>query len=381
MIRSIARHVGRFVLAVVLLVVLLCTVEVVMRVRRVRQHLQDETVSTDAELIRPSRTTFLEPVPLLDTVGGDAESVTIVTSEWGTRGKSPVLPKPVNTFRVLCLGGEETFARTLPEEETFCAQLATFLQQQTGRQVEVINAGCPTSSPLSQTLRLRQSLLQLQPDLVVFNLQSREVSLDPIVRGSLHLDENGHAAYAANPIYTASTNPLLASLKEEFATVDWVLGKTQSTLQDLSSKATPLSEEELGLSIDVLQEAQQLTNAQRAHCFVSLVPDTWETVPPSGSTVERATPQSIYSSLTAANGQQRIVFLDAVSSFRQHSQPRELFESNGKLSPAGHRLYAATLGQAILQQVSGGSNRPVPQYGEAPPTYRESEVVRRPVGQ
>ncbi|MCA9046280.1 MAG: hypothetical protein KDA69_18290, partial [Planctomycetaceae bacterium] len=270
MIRSLARHVGRFVLAVVLLVVLLCTVEVVMRVRRVRQRLQDETVSTDAELIRPSRTTFLEPVPLLDTVGGDAESVTIVTSEWGTRGKSPVLPKPVNTFRILCLGGEETFARTLPEEETFCAQLATFLQQRTGRPVEVINAGCPTSSPLSQTLRLRQRLLQLQPDLVVFNLQSREVSFDPIVRGSLHLDEDGHAAYAANPIYTAATNPLLASLKEEFASVDWVLGKTQNTLQDLSQKATPLSEEELGLSIDVLQEAQQLTNAQRAHCFVSL---------------------------------------------------------------------------------------------------------------
>src|SRR5262249_25564332 len=83
----------------------------------------------------------------------------------GQRGREPTMPKPRDTFRVVCEGGSATFDLLAPDDEhTWPARLGDLLGP---RRVDVVNAGFNgwTSAESLVSLELRD--LDLAPDLVV----------------------------------------------------------------------------------------------------------------------------------------------------------------------------------------------------------------------
>ena len=161
--RATVRFCGRSVRttcqSVVLLVILLCVLEVGVR-------LFESSVESGESLVRPSWTSgqTLRRLAQLKTVVGD-RTVALETNSLGLRGGEPVMPKPADVLRVVCLGDERVLAARVPRAQTFCHRLQQTLQKRTGRRVEVINAGVPGDCPLLSLLRVRHDLLALDADL------------------------------------------------------------------------------------------------------------------------------------------------------------------------------------------------------------------------
>ena len=81
------------------------------------------------------------------------------TNSLGLRGAEIEIPKPVGTYRIVCLGDESTLAPETSPSETFCAGCGNFSRRPARCEIEVINAGCPQYGPLlsllvAQTLAL-----------------------------------------------------------------------------------------------------------------------------------------------------------------------------------------------------------------------------------
>jgi lysophospholipase L1-like esterase len=89
-----------------------------------------------------------------------------LTNGLGFRGPEPG-PKADDEFRILSLGESSTFARRLPDEQTYSRLLEQGLDRVDGKKVHVVNAGA-----LSYTLHqgvelLRRRGLDLEPDAVL----------------------------------------------------------------------------------------------------------------------------------------------------------------------------------------------------------------------
>jgi lysophospholipase L1-like esterase len=85
-------------------------------------------------------------------------------NRYGLRGKLPELPKPPGARRIVCLGGSTTFGWTVGDGEDWPSQVARLL----GDPVDVVNAGRPGATTFRNFSYLRDRLLQLEPDVVIF---------------------------------------------------------------------------------------------------------------------------------------------------------------------------------------------------------------------
>ncbi|TWT51610.1 hypothetical protein KOR42_34980 [Thalassoglobus neptunius] len=276
MFRSIARSLMRFVAACVLLVLILCAGEVWLRSQRVRTALSEQPPST-VQLTRPNTTTYLEVIPLIEQTVGDpsANQFTIRTNEYGLRGESVTVPKPEGVYRILCLGADDVFGSTIREEETVAGQLQTMFQQAGLNHVEVLNGGCPGSGPLTNYLRLRQSLMILKPDLVIYTLSPSDLPKDSDLTGGLTLCENGHPAFARHPTCSADQENLLATLTEEFVIASWLSENSAAiTGFDAPAKSStrPVVPKDLELGISAFLEMQDLLAAFDCKLLVSILP-------------------------------------------------------------------------------------------------------------
>ena len=356
MVRSFTRNVACFLAAVVLLALLVCAAEVGLRAQRLRERLSGKPVTsvTLSSLIRqPSRTSYYEPQALLflTAISESGQPVEIRTSEWGTRGDSPAVPKPRKTYRIVCLGGSDTFGGAFNESDTFCSLLQTYLQTQTDVQVEVINAGTPECGPLAQQLRLRNRLLPLQPDLIVMNLQGEELAFDAEVRSSLRLDAEGHSAFSCHPKFTTHSNQLMDGLREEYAVADRVLKKAPGMVAGGQLRSFSRdSAEDLTLLTQPIREAGGLARSMYAGFAVALVPDIWQ-IQPDGD--HQAPGNLLRGALAPLSRDGELTVLDALPAFQRDQSPRTLFTSEGRLSREGHQLYAGILARSIVQRFPG----------------------------
>jgi hypothetical protein len=99
------------------------------------------------------------------------EGIPVHINSHGLRTEEFVIPKPVNTYRVLNLGDSVVFGWEVHQEDTYGKQLERALNQRDdGFQYEVINAGIPAWNLESERSFLLQEGLEYQPDLVILDI-------------------------------------------------------------------------------------------------------------------------------------------------------------------------------------------------------------------
>lgn len=134
--------------------------------------------------------------------------VEVSTNALGLRGPEVVVPKPPGRYRILALGDSFTFGWGAEFDDAWVARVARGLQATDGRAVELVVAGVPGWSPPQEFVFLEQRGLDLQPDLVLWQLCSND--LLEMERLELELDER------RLPVAVRAEPPLTAGLREDW---------------------------------------------------------------------------------------------------------------------------------------------------------------------
>ncbi|MDP7039971.1 MAG: SGNH/GDSL hydrolase family protein [Myxococcota bacterium] len=122
----------------------------------------------------------------------DGTRIEIHTNSLGLRDKEIPAEKG-DEVRILILGDSFTEAGTSPLDKT----AATILEQKLNREnvtpahVRVINAGQVSYSPILEYLFLKETLLDLKPDIVLLNLDMTDVQDDYIYSSIAEYDDQG----------------------------------------------------------------------------------------------------------------------------------------------------------------------------------------------
>lgn len=399
MFRSCARSLLRFFAAAMLLAMTVCAVEIGLRIQRVRSELEAGAVSPDAvaeKLVEPSRSTFLDVKPLAKILLRDEQLAdrVVKTNEWGCRNPSLTVPKPNGVYRVLCLGGSETFAPEFQVADTFVAQTEALLGSQTQLKVEVINAGCPQAGPLVHLLRLRHRLAGLQPDLIVVVMTPEQLQNDARVRPVLRLDESGHAAFAIHPQLDPGRASAGRTICQEFVVFQelskrsvmlWPGAAANGAGERAAAvvRGDPLEDDLLRRPFDDLQAFSQgiYANLMFVEC-----PTVWDLSSDLDAELvgiegESTLPRSRIQQLVSLDESGETFLLSSNELLRRAPAVRDLFsKETGRLSAAGHTHLARQLAAFIVQKFPGiwtpgvrAGSEPVP-----PPSNGGSPLIGRP---
>ncbi|MBN1870399.1 MAG: SGNH/GDSL hydrolase family protein [Candidatus Omnitrophica bacterium] len=125
---------------------------------------------------------------------GEESSVWHETNSLGLLGEEVQIRKPYGVTRILVLGDSFTEALQVSPYENFCALLERHLNSgndDPSHDYEVIGAGVPGYSPISEYLYLKRELLQLNPDLIIVQLSANDVFEDHKTRAMSVLDKDG----------------------------------------------------------------------------------------------------------------------------------------------------------------------------------------------
>lgn len=81
--------------------------------------------------------------------------------------------KPEGTIRIIALGGSSTYIVSPLTGESYTDILERLLEERTGKQFQVVNAGTPGYSAYQSSMRLKHELIDYDPDLVtIYNLSN-----------------------------------------------------------------------------------------------------------------------------------------------------------------------------------------------------------------
>lgn len=111
----------------------------------------------------------------------------------GYRNDEFPLDKPVDTYRIVALGGSTTYDVSIEDNrETFTAQLERLLRESYDYQnVEVINAGVPGYNSWEILINLEFRVLELKPDLVIIYEGTNDVHARLVEPSSYRGDNSG----------------------------------------------------------------------------------------------------------------------------------------------------------------------------------------------
>ena len=232
MIRARLKLIRQIVFAAILLGLFVCAAEVGVRVYEVSQGTpicstaNPECLVDPTQLTIPSWLTNLELKPHASCqvkCRDSRRTVAITTNSLGFRGAEVAIPKPENSYRILLLGDETTFAPETTEENHFVSQLQQMLQQQTRMSIEVVNASIPGACPLTEYVLFKQKLIALQPDLILLHFDWSDVADDRQLRRRTRSDAQGtplSCPHASLQNSAKKPNPV-SQLREHFRLVDW----------------------------------------------------------------------------------------------------------------------------------------------------------------
>jgi hypothetical protein len=171
----------------------------------------------------------------LRSVDGGPRLIRWYTNEDGFRG--PEL-RDSPEKRVIVYGDSNVHARFSVLEETFTGQLDRLLDENTGVDVEVINAGVVGYGPDQSLLRLERDIERYHPDAIVFHLFT-ENDFGDIVRNRLfQLDATGELVRTRHPVtpdprmqksaWTRPRGPLLNNLMITLFAQAFVRGRARA---------------------------------------------------------------------------------------------------------------------------------------------------------
>lgn len=86
----------------------------------------------------------------------------------GFRGEEVAVEKPAGVTRIVCCGGSTTYGFGTDDHKLTVPAMLQFGLRQAGKQVEVVNAGCPGWSTFETLVNFESRVLDLAPDYVVF---------------------------------------------------------------------------------------------------------------------------------------------------------------------------------------------------------------------
>jgi len=160
----------------ILVAALLVACEAALRIRAWMRYGTAGEVS-DVLLVRDVGSGLLIPRPGLAVRGS---KIDIRINSLGFRGEEIERVKPARTLRIACLGASTTFcAEVSSNRATWPARLQARLQALYPQvAVEVINAGVPSYTAEESLQNLRQRVLPLRPDLVIYYEANNEIARD-----------------------------------------------------------------------------------------------------------------------------------------------------------------------------------------------------------
>jgi len=367
MIRSLTRNMICFCAAIVLLMLMVCAVEVVLRGLRFRSELRSHPqVSVLEELITPDEATWIDVRPLMDQKWSfdNAPEVRIRTNEQGLRNASISIPKPRGVYRILCLGGDNVFGSRQDVKESLPVKLQQALARHSGMPVEVLNAGCPHAGPLINLLRYRSHLSTLQADLIIFCLNEEDLHYDRDVRGALHLDPNKNPAYASHPGLRGRGSPFMDGLCAEFVTADWLLGWAGDIagMRSASSKTNTVPlRDSIHRDLAAIVPLSELVSGNFAHLLISISPSAWgvDRARNSLDKSQSSFAEDVRHFLKDVRLSQQVEVHDGLAAFiRPGEVASYLSAETGDLSSQGNELYAQQLATFLLQTIPGLNGTP-----------------------
>lgn len=120
--------------------------------------------------------------------------VIVRTNDHGQRGGPVSERKLTSTFRLACLGDSLTFGWGVPEEETYCAQVARRLRAapfQTGvDRIEAINFGVGNYNTAIEVEVFRRKVLRFSPDFVVLQYYINDAEPTPAFHPSSFIERS-----------------------------------------------------------------------------------------------------------------------------------------------------------------------------------------------
>lgn len=108
----------------------------------------------------------------------------------GMRGPEIAVAKPADTYRIVLVGDSFIESESVNWKDTAAAILQQQLTGETGRPIEVINAGVMSYSPIIYTRVIEDKILPLAPDLVMVNVDMSDFQNDYSYRRDM--DEEGN---------------------------------------------------------------------------------------------------------------------------------------------------------------------------------------------
>ncbi|MAT14185.1 MAG: hypothetical protein CMJ46_02835 [Planctomyces sp.] len=336
---------------------------------------------TENSLIAPCWQASYQLKPLAIQQGENPDThthVTIRTNEWGVRGEAVAVPKPAGVFRILNLGDESTLAAAVTEEETFSRQLQAAMQPMMKDRLEVINAGVPGYCPLLAYLKLRHTLITLDPDLVIYHFDMTDVADDYRARRQLIM-ENGIAQVCPHPDLVSATQPqqkfcqqlMLFQRGTELWAQNAGTADTRSDQLDIGSPLGKLSwtldhppdwSMYIANALEPLKLMDDLVQRSQGLFVVSILPKPWQVAADASNGGHVREQYGMKMNQLYRNdhpfqlvhqfcGQNGIRSFSATPVLRQHQNPGTLFLQNAaEFSPKGHSLYAQLLARNIYQQ-------------------------------
>lgn len=212
----------------------------------------------------------------LRSVDGGPRLVRWHTNEQGFRG--PEL-RDSHSKRVIVYGDSNVHARFSIQAETFTGQLEHMLGEQTGADVEVINAGVVGYGPDQNLLRLQEDIAHYEPDAIVFHLFT-ENDFGDIVRNRLFaLDADGNLVRTRHPVtpdarmpksaWSRPSGPLLQSSRINLFAEAFLRGRARAVQPHPELEHDPEGFKEKGLRQHAREFAVYESDAPRKYSVFS----------------------------------------------------------------------------------------------------------------
>ena len=333
-------------------------------------------------LVSPSWTTHhqLKPLHRIRVRREGQEPVVIGTNSFGVRGNEPEQPKHPDTFRILCLGDETVFAKDVANEQSLSGRLQSILGQQVGADIEVINAGVPGYCPLLSCLQLRQELLALQPDLVIYHFDMTDVDDDRQLRRHVLTDIDERPKACPHPSLIREEKLRSNSrLSDHFITARFL---QQNLLEPLSSSGDSYDLEDqfgkyawiadnppdwsiyINHALEPIEHIEQLATSANSEFILATYPAPWQVSGTATNSVEArqqaGIPQDMkfdsqlpFEILAQYARTKSLRFCNTVDRFASAGSPDDLYLNHApRFSVAGHNLYANALAEYILTNLN-----------------------------
>lgn len=263
-------------------------------------------------------------------------------------GKSPRI------LRVLGLGDSFVFGWGVLAEETFLKRLESRLQGQMDRPVETINAGVPGWGLNQYYIFLKQTGLQLSPDLVVLAYFLDDMSgppqdsIPPTTKYAAGLQYKGSVMHHSRLFNFLKSISHLVREKNRPARISYLhdldVRRTEWSrrAEHLMSESSPAETEQYaGMLRAHLARLKSLVNAAGSAMVIMYVPDISQLHHPESQLINRV--------LLKTCQQLSIPFVDMTPVFEQSQDPSQyyLWPEDPHTNRVGHEEMAATLEEVI----------------------------------